>query len=130
MVPAGYTTLASLPLTPAGKVDLAALPKPPAERSSSSGEAVKPRTDTERLVARVWREVLEIEDLGVTDDFFALGGHSLLATQVVVRLRRELGIELAVRAVFEAPTVAGLAGVVEQAPPDSSPALVRNEPTG
>ena len=78
-------------------------------------EYVGPRTPVEELVAQVWREVLHVERVGVTDNFFALGGHSLLATQVISRLRSALTVDVALRSLFEQPTVAGLAQCVEAA---------------
>jgi acyl carrier protein len=71
-------------------------------------------TATETLLAGIWQEVLRLERVGRHDHFFALGGHSLLATQVVSRLRRQLGIELPLRTVFAAPTLAGLAEQIDQ----------------
>jgi amino acid adenylation domain-containing protein len=114
MVPAAVVALEALPLTPSGKLDIRALPVPDAIGSESETTFVPPRTPFEELVASIMIEVLGIEQIGVDDDFFALGGHSLLATQVIARLRRELAIEVPLVALFEAPTVAGLAGVVEE----------------
>ncbi len=107
MVPTVFVSLPALPLTPNGKVDRAALPAPerPAEGEGSEG----PRTPREQQVAAAWCEVLGLDRVGRGDDFFALGGHSLRATQLVSRLCRDFGVDLAVRAVFERPTVAGLA---------------------
>ncbi|MBW8879229.1 MAG: amino acid adenylation domain-containing protein, partial [Acidobacteria bacterium] len=108
MVPAAYVVLPALPLTPSGKVDRKALAKLRPERVATSA-GVAPRTPTEELVAGIFAEVLGVERVGIAEDFFALGGHSLLATQVASRVRTAFGVELPVRAVFEAPTVEGLA---------------------
>src|SRR4029079_5241535 len=74
---------------------------------------VAPRTQTEQIVADIWSEVLKVKELGVTDNFFNLGGHSLLAAQVVSRLRTACEVELPLRAMFEANTVAALAELIE-----------------
>jgi amino acid adenylation domain-containing protein len=122
MVPAAWVVLESMPLTPSGKVDRRALPEP--DGTAAAANRVPPRTPAEELVAGIWERVLGVRP-GVHDNFFDLGGHSLRATQVVSRLREAFGAELPLRALFEAPTVAGLAeravaaraGGVMQAPP-------------
>ncbi|HYH44642.1 MAG TPA: amino acid adenylation domain-containing protein, partial [Thermoanaerobaculia bacterium] len=107
MIPGVFVSLPALPLTPNGKIDRAALPAP--ERSAGGAESEGPRTPREQQVAAAWCEVLGLDRVGREEDFFALGGHSLRATQLVSRLRRDFEVDLAVRAVFERPTVAGLA---------------------
>ena len=113
MVPSSFMTLEALPLNPNGKVDRDALPEPPED----DGEHifVAPRNDTERALAEIWQELLGVEAIGVHDDFFERGGHSLLATQMISRLRKTLGVEVPLRELFEAPTVAGLAQATEEA---------------
>ncbi|HKH44245.1 MAG TPA: amino acid adenylation domain-containing protein, partial [Thermoanaerobaculia bacterium] len=110
MVPSMWVELAALPRTRTGKVDRKALPVPGETATGQAYEA--PRTATEEVLAGIWGDLLRRERVGVHDNFFALGGHSLLATQVVSRLRDRLGVELPVRALFEQPTVAGLAALL------------------
>jgi len=116
MIPGGFVTLDALPLTANGKLDRSSLP--PLD-GGAGAEHVPPRTPAEEAVAAIWREVLGIESVGVRDDFFLLGGHSLRATQVVSRFRDRLGVDLPLRAVFETPTVEGLAAWVK---PEDAPA--------
>ncbi len=114
MVPSAFVLLAVLPLTPNGKLDRKALPAPDAA-AVESGTYVPPASDDERQIAEVWAEVLGLERVGRHDRFFDLGGHSLLATRVVSRLSRLFEVELPLRALFQEPTVAGLAAAVERA---------------
>ncbi|HEX6909123.1 MAG TPA: amino acid adenylation domain-containing protein, partial [Longimicrobium sp.] len=109
MVPSHLVVLPDLPLNANGKVDRAALPAPVVEAAAH----VPPRTPAELAAARAWAEVLGVERVGVHDDFFALGGHSLLGTRVVTRLRDALGVEVPLRTLFEASSLAGFAARVE-----------------
>ncbi len=115
MVPSDFVLLPEMPRTPNGKVDRKALPAPDEARASSSVGFVAPRTPEEELLAGIWSELLGVERVGVEDDFFDLGGHSILATRVAARVRAAFGVELPLRALFETPTVAGIAALVEQA---------------
>jgi amino acid adenylation domain-containing protein len=109
MVPVQFMVLEAMPLGPSGKVDRGALPAP--DEIASGIEYAAPSNDLERKIAAVWSEVLELpaDAVGVNDNFFALGGHSLNATRVASRIHRDLGIDLPVREIFGAPTVAELA---------------------
>jgi amino acid adenylation domain-containing protein len=109
MIPSAFIRLDILPLTPNGKVDRRALPAPDQARPALEDAFVAPRTPVEEGLARIWSQVLGLEQVGVHDNFFELGGHSLLATRVISRLRDTFHVELPLRSLFEAPTVAGLA---------------------
>ena len=111
MVPSAWVVLESLPLTPNGKVDRKALPAPEGGRQVAA-PFVAPRGAVEELISGIWSEVLGVERVGMHDNFFELGGHSLLATQAVSRLGEALEIEVPLRRMFEAPTVARLAEVL------------------
>ena len=115
MVPAALITVPAWPLTPNGKVDRNALPTP-----AAAGEEhfVAPRNDSEQQLADIWCQVLKLPRVSVTANFFEAGGHSLLATQVVSRMRKAFGIELSVRALFEAPTIAQLVQLISTAGSD------------
>ncbi|MCP3062578.1 non-ribosomal peptide synthase/polyketide synthase [Myxococcus sp. K38C18041901] len=114
MVPSVFMHLESMPLTPSGKADRKALPAPD-RLTTTAREHLAPRTPTEQLLASLFASVLHVERVGVTDSFFELGGHSLLATQLVSRVRQSFSVELPVRAIFEASTVAQLASRIESA---------------
>ncbi|HYP52459.1 MAG TPA: condensation domain-containing protein, partial [Pyrinomonadaceae bacterium] len=112
MVPSAFVALDALPLTPNGTVDRKRLPAPDERGDEREGPFVAARTPVEEMLASVWSEVLGVELVGASDDFFALGGQSLLATQMVSRVRELFRVELPLRAVFEAPTLAQLAARV------------------
>ncbi len=111
MVPAAFVRLEALPLTPNGKLNRRLLPAP--EYGGEAGEYVAPRTDAERVVAAIWAEMLGQARVGVHDNFFGLGGHSLVAVRLISRVRAACGVELPLRALFEGPTVEGMAQRVE-----------------
>jgi amino acid adenylation domain-containing protein len=111
MVPSAFVWLETLPLTPSGKVDRAALPMPETA-GVPRGAFVAPSTPVQDVLAGVWVQVLGVERVGIHDNFFDLGGHSLLATQVISRIQDLLKVQLPLRALFEAPTVAELSQVV------------------
>ena len=115
MVPSVFVTLEEMPLTTSGKVDRRRLPEPDASRPELEAGYVAPATGVEELVAGIWAEVLGLERVGVNDNFFELGGHSLLATTIAARILELFQIELPLRTLFEAPTVATLALVIENA---------------
>jgi acyl carrier protein len=113
MVPRAWVFLEKLPLTANGKVDRRGLPEP--EKSGEERDMyVAPRNAEEEIVCGLWGEVLKQERVGIRANFFELGGHSLLATQLVSRIRAAFAVELPLRALFEAPTVAGLVERMEQ----------------
>jgi amino acid adenylation domain-containing protein len=112
MVPPFLVRLDAFPLTHNGKVDRRGLPAPvPAQGRGSGG----PRPPAEEILAAVWGEVLGLPAVGPDDNFFALGGHSLKATQVAIRIQERLGVDLPLRRIFEAATLAELAAAVEAA---------------
>ncbi len=115
MVPAAIVALARLPLTPNGKIDRRSLPAPEFGTGRRDTGNRAPRTPTEVTLATLWRQLLEVPDVGVDDDFFALGGHSLLATRLAATLRDTFQVNLPLARVFATPTVAALAAWIDAA---------------
>ncbi|HEY0736197.1 MAG TPA: condensation domain-containing protein, partial [Herpetosiphonaceae bacterium] len=113
MVPSAFVSLDALPLTPNGKIDRHALPAPSTTALDRAAPIVPPATPTEAQLAGLWQDLLGQAAIGRHDEFFVLGGHSLLATQLVARVRATLDVELPLRVVFEAPTLAGLAARID-----------------
>ncbi len=118
MVPSAFVFLDQLPLTPNGKVDRKALPEPESLRSASCAELVGPRTDREKTILVVWRELLQVETIGVHDNFFDLGGHSLLVLKAQALLSEKLGITLPVLTIFQYPTISALAKHLGETEPE------------
>ncbi|MEH1935807.1 MAG: amino acid adenylation domain-containing protein [Nostoc sp.] len=113
MVPSSFVILDALPLTPNGKVDRRSLPAPDRTGRNLEQDFVSPRTTVEEVLAKIWVEVLRLEQISVYDNFFEIGGHSLLATQVISRIRDTYQLDLPLRRLFDAPTVASLAESIE-----------------
>jgi amino acid adenylation domain-containing protein len=110
MIPSAFVQLETFPLTPNGKIDRKALPKP--EYTQQSGAAVSPRDELEAAILKIWRQLLNREAIGVTDNFFDVGGHSLLAVRMMSEIRRTLGRELPLVTLFKGATVEYLARVL------------------
>ena len=113
MVPSAFVLLERLPLTANGKIDRQALAALAAENAAPARAFVAPRSPTEKALAAIWSELLQVEKVGVDDDVFDLGAHSLMAMKALTRIRDTFNVSLALRNLFENPTVAGLAEAVE-----------------
>lgn len=131
MAPAGYVVIDEIPITANGKIDRAALPLPAPTEAAGYRE---PETATERTIAQLFSQLLGRERIGADDSFFDLGGHSLLATKLVAAIRSRCAVEIGIRDVFDATTVARLAAAVDRAADDAGtglrPALVAVPRTG
>jgi amino acid adenylation domain-containing protein len=115
MVPTSYRLIPALPLLPSGKVNRSALLTMRSTLLVDAGQWVAPRNEVESKLAGIWCELLGLEQVGIEQNFFELGGHSLLGLQAVARIRKVLEVELPIRILFEAPTIANLAVEVERA---------------
>ena len=113
MVPSYFVPMERLPLLPNGKVDRKSLPAPDGERSILVSEYVAPQTPLEKMVVSIWEEVLGVKRIGLNDNFFDLGGHSLLLTQLLYRVNQEFQREVSMIRLFQNPTVAGMAAILE-----------------
>jgi acyl carrier protein len=113
MMPSTFVLLESLPLTN-GKIDRQALPTPDTNRPDLAEAFVAPRTQVEQALADIWAKVLNLNQIGVHDNFLDLGGDSLLATQIVSHVRQDLDVDLLLPTLFEKPTVAELASAILQ----------------
>lgn len=121
MVPASFVILDELPLLPNGKLDRRALPAPESVRPDLPQAFVAPRPGVEQSLAGLWSDLLGLPQIGIHDNFFDLGGHSLLTTQLISRVRELFKVELPLREVFQQPTIAALAIVIEHAQNNSAP---------
>jgi acyl-coenzyme A synthetase/AMP-(fatty) acid ligase/acyl carrier protein len=110
MIPAQFVYLDSLPLTPNGKVDRRALPAP---ADTGSGRGGPPQTETERVIAAIWSELLRKDGIGIDDDFFDLGGQSMTAVGLIGRLRDAFDVNIEIAMLFERPTIAGLSEAID-----------------
>ncbi|WP_416235670.1 amino acid adenylation domain-containing protein, partial [Nodularia sp. UHCC 0506] len=110
MIPSQFITLDTLPLTPNGKIDRRALPKP---QFKTSLEIIAPRTPTEELLLNIWQSVLNLNSVGITDNFFTLGGHSLLVIHLVSQIQQVFGVDISLRQIFETPTISELATLID-----------------
>jgi acyl carrier protein len=114
MVPDTFVPLDTLPLTTNGKIDRARLGELAKTDRKTDDAFVAPRTELEEELAGIWVEILKVDRVGINDNFFDLGGHSLLATRLIFQLREHFHVDLPLRALFEAPTIATLAPVIVQ----------------
>jgi amino acid adenylation domain-containing protein len=122
MVPSSFIALDELPLTPNGKVDRRALHALDMSQFRGDKEIIEPRTETEIVVAEMWRELLRVDHVSLDDNFFEAGGHSLLATRLMSHVTKRFDVEVTLRNFFEDPTIAGLANQIDLVS-ESAPAL-------
>ena len=108
MIPAAFVSVASFPLTPSGKLDRKALPPPDVAARETDAASLEPRTPTEKVLARIWCEILDLKQVGVRDNFFDLGGNSRLVVLVIGEINKTLNARLNVPAFFQNPTIEGL----------------------
>lgn len=110
MIPSAFVILDALPLTPNGKVDRRSLPKPDTARHELATDLVAPRTESEEILAKIWRKVLHLEQVGIHDNFFELGGDSILSIQIIFKAK-QAGLQLTAKQIFQHQTIAELAAV-------------------
>jgi amino acid adenylation domain-containing protein len=113
MIPAAFVPLAELPLTPSGKMDRRALPAPSYQSAQPSQAQAEPRTQTEKTMATIWAEVLQLSKIGIHDNFFQLGGHSLLAVRLFAQISRTFGKTISLNTLFQTPTIAELSRLID-----------------
>jgi acyl carrier protein len=114
MIPALFVKVDELPLTANGKIDRVGLPEPSDENILRDGDLVRPSTPVEERLAEILCSLFKVNEVGVNDNFFLLGGHSLLGAQLKVKIRNAFGIDIALRTLFDAPTIAALSIEIER----------------
>ena len=114
MMPSAFVVMKEFPLNPNGKVDKKALPAPEFRTQTMRAQHVSPRDHIERLLAGIWCELLGVDDIGVHDNFFDLGGHSLIGIQLLAQVEQQHGKSLALKTLFQAPTIAGMAKLLQE----------------
>ena len=114
MIPAVFVKIGELPKTPSGKVDRRSLPDPGRSRPDLKDDYVRPGSELEQTLARIWGKVLNLDQVGVEDGFFDLGGNSLLSVRVIAALREEQGLELPILKIYQYPTIRSLAGYLSR----------------
>ena len=130
MMPAAFVMIEALPLTPNRKLDRSALPAPDQTHRERTGEYKAPRSEVEEMLADIWREVLAVERVGIDDNFFELGGHSLMAVRLFATMEKKFGRRLPLATLFQAPTVAQLAAILQKDVAPSWSSLVPIQPRG
>ncbi|XHR80760.1 MAG: amino acid adenylation domain-containing protein [Gloeotrichia echinulata GP01] len=129
MVPNAFVMLESLPLTPNGKVDRRALKAP--AHTSNSDRFIEVRNQLELKLLQIWSNILKVDKIGVQDNFFDLGGHSLLAPYLMTQIKQQIGKDIALKDLFQNPTIEQLAAIIQKESEDSSPScLVAIQPKG
>lgn len=113
MIPSYFMRMEELPLTSRDKIDTGALPLPGTGRPELDEQYLEPRTNTEIALVEIWSEAFNILQIGILDNFFELGGHSLLAAQIISKTNRLFTVDLPLRSLFDAPTIAAFAALIE-----------------
>ncbi|BAY26129.1 amino acid adenylation domain protein [Calothrix sp. NIES-2100] len=127
MVPSAFVVMETLPLTPNGKIDRRSLPKPKKDRPILTGVYIAPTTLLEKQLAEIWSELLDIEPVGIYDNFFDLGGHSLLMVQLLSRIEKTMQIELPLSYVIKEPTIAGFIKAIDMLESSSDYRFIEEE---
>jgi len=127
MLPAVFMFLDAFPRTPIGKIDRLALPEPEIDRTALESNYVAPTNPVEEIIAEIWAKALNVEKVGIHDNFFALGGHSLMATQIIARVREQFQVDIPLKRIFEAPTIANLALIIAESQAEQTDEQILDE---